>query len=84
MKIKSISLAWFITPHGFGHASRSLAVMEQCLAQEQIDYHFHIFTTVPQWFIEGSIGATHHTYHPLLCDIGLIHQSSLQEDVPAS
>ena len=42
---------------------------------------FEIFSQIPQAFFEdslqGQVG-----YHPLLTDIGLVQQSSLQEDLP--
>ncbi len=77
-----IHLAYFITPHGFGHAARATAVMLACL-QKRRDLWFEVYTTVPQWFFDDS-RLTNYTIHPLACDIGLVQINSLQEDLPAT
>jgi UDP-N-acetylglucosamine:LPS N-acetylglucosamine transferase len=79
---KRRQIAIFITPHGFGHAARACAVIE-ALKKQAPDLHPHIFTSVPQWFFEDSIG-TDFTYHHCQTDIGLIQRSSLQEDLSAT
>jgi UDP:flavonoid glycosyltransferase YjiC (YdhE family) len=71
-------LAFFISPHGFGHASRAAAVMN---ALANTDIHFEIFTLVPRWFFQDSVAASF-TYHSLLTDIGLAQETSLREDIP--
>lgn len=76
------TLAYFISPHGFGHAARSVAVME-ALQGEIPGIHFHLFTRVPRWFFEKSqIRAF--TYHELLTDVGFVQTTTLQEDLPAT
>lgn len=75
-----ISIAYFISPHGYGHAARASAVMEaiQCL---EPDCRFEIFTTVtPTFFAESLPGKF--GYHDLLTDIGLVQKNSLVEDLP--
>lgn len=73
------SIAWFVTPHGFGHAARSAAVM---LALEKLlPVHFHIFTQVPEWLFRESF-LENYTYHNCLCDVGLAQKTSLDEDLP--
>jgi hypothetical protein len=39
-------IAYFISPHGFGHASRAAAVME-ALYKIESSIRFEIFTTTP-------------------------------------
>ena len=73
-------IAYFISPHGFGHASRASAVMT-ALREMDPDVHFEIFTTVPKWFFEESVGEGF-SYHPLLTDIGLVQKTSLCADLP--
>jgi hypothetical protein len=74
-------VAWFITPHGFGHAARSAAVM---LALEKLTpVHFDIYTRVPEWFFRES-NLSHFTYHDCLTDIGLVQKTSLDEDLGAT
>jgi len=75
------SIAWFITPHGFGHAARATAVM---LALQKLgQFNFHIFTQSPAWFFHES-HLTDFTYHTCLTDIGLVQKTSLDEDLPGS
>lgn len=77
MTIKRI--AFFVTPHGFGHAARAAAVM---MALEEIDpaVQFDIFTTVPSWFFQDSLD-TEFNYHLLETDIGLVQKSAFQADL---
>ena len=73
-------IAYFVSPHGYGHAARASAVME---AIQRVDpaAHFEIFTQVPRWFFQDSLSG-HFGYHPLLTDIGLAQKTSLVEDLP--
>ncbi|MDM8556094.1 glycosyltransferase family protein [Desulfococcaceae bacterium HSG7] len=74
-----ISIAFFISPHGFGHASRASAVMD-ALWRKRPEVHFEIFTQVPLWFFENSLSAPF-SYHSCLTDIGMAQKSSLHEDL---
>jgi hypothetical protein len=73
-------IAAFITPHGYGHASRACAVL---LAIREIEpaVHFEIFTQTPLWFFNTTLG-TGFTYHDLLTDIGLVQDSVMDENLP--
>ncbi len=62
-------IAYFISPHGFGHAARAAAVME-VLSEIDTGVQFEIFTTVPSWFFQDSMSAPY-AYHHLVTDIGL-------------
>ena len=73
-------IAYFISPHGFGHAARAAAVMSALHAQEPT-LHFEIFTRVPRWFFQESLRARF-TYHPWLTDVGLTQESALAENIP--
>ncbi len=72
-------IAYFISPHGYGHAARASAVMT---ALRKIDpaIDFEIFTKVPRQFFEGSLGPRF-GYHTLLTDVGLAQKSSMVEDI---
>jgi len=74
----SHKIAWFISPHGFGHAARASAVMD---AVHKIDPSvlFEIFTLVPPWFFQDSVSGIS-GYHSLLTDIGFVQKSPLCED----
>ncbi len=74
------SIAYFISPHGYGHAARACAVMA-AMHKLNPSIRFEIFTTVPQWFFQQSIPETF-TYHSLLTDIGIVQETPLREDLP--
>lgn len=76
------AIAYFISPHGFGHAARAAAVMA-AIHQLSPTVHFEIFTQVPEWFFAESLTVPF-GYHPLLTDIGLVQQNSLIEDLPGT
>ncbi len=75
-------IAFFVTPHGFGHAGRAAAVMA---ALHEIDpsLRLEIFTKVPEWFFQESLAGPF-AYHSCLTDIGLVQQTALREDLPAT
>jgi hypothetical protein len=76
------NIAYFISPHGFGHATRAAAVMAaiQALSPEA---HFEIYTQAPEWLLRASLSGSF-SYHSLLSDIGLVQNSPLKEDLPAT
>ena len=73
-------LAWFISPHGFGHAARASAIIVACSSQCR-GLHYHLFTTVPQEFFSDSLPGVSFDYHRLECDVGMVQASPLVEDV---
>ncbi len=73
-----IEIACFITPHGFGHATRMSGILE-ALQNRIPDLHPHLFTTVPESLFAETL--THYSYHPLQCDIGLIQKNGLEADL---
>ena len=72
-------IAYFVSPHGFGHAARAAAVM-QTVAEIDETVQFDIFTTVPCWFFQDSL-STVFTYHALLTDIGLAQKTAFEFDL---
>jgi UDP-N-acetylglucosamine:LPS N-acetylglucosamine transferase len=75
-------IAFFVSPHGFGHAARAASVME-ALAEIESSLQFDIFTTVPEWFFANS-NSFPFQYHRLETDIGLVQKTPFQEDLPAT
>jgi len=73
------TIAYFISPHGFGHASRAAAVME---AMHDLDpsLKFEIFTKVPRWFFNQSLTGAFE-YHSFLTDTGLVQNTPLRGDL---
>lgn len=70
-----------ISAHGFGHATRAIAVMEAL--SQRLDVSFEIVTTVPSWLFSQSLAAPF-TVHRMVTDVGLMQQSALTEDLPAT
>ena len=76
---KTKRIAYFVSPHGFGHAARAAAVM-QAIAEFDTTVQCEIFTTVPRWFFKDSI--THNFgYHSLTTDIGLAQKNAFEFDI---
>jgi UDP-N-acetylglucosamine:LPS N-acetylglucosamine transferase len=75
-------IAFFISPHGFGHAGRTAAVMT-ALAEIESSLRFDVFTTVPDWFFANT-NSFGYQYHRLETDIGLVQKTPFQEDLPAT
>lgn len=74
--------AYFVTPHGFGHAARTAAIVE-ALTHRLPGCRVDLWTSVPRWFFEESLTVAHRL-HELDCDIGLVQRSAVAEDLPAS
>ena len=76
------TLAYFITPHGFGHAARACAVM--AAAQHRIpDLRWEIFTRTPEWFFAESLTGPY-TLHSTDTDVGLVQVDALRADLSAT
>jgi hypothetical protein len=79
-----LRIAVFVSPHGFGHAARSAALLE-ALARRRPESRFEIFTTVPRWFFEDALGGrVAFDWHGLATDVGLVQRTSVEEDLPAT
>jgi len=72
-------IAYFISPHGFGHAARASAVM-RAVHEREPTLHFDIFTTIPPWFFEDSLVGPF-TCHEVVTDVGLIQKTPLHADL---
>ncbi len=75
-------IAYFISPHGFGHAARAAAIMS-AVRDIDADIHFDIVTQVPAWFFEDSLRGGF-DYHEVCTDLGLVQHSALRADLDAS
>ncbi len=74
-----MEIACFVSPHGFGHATRTVAIIE-ALQRLSPNIHFHIFTTVPQSLFDQTINRF--SYHHIKTDVGLEQHSALQINIP--
>ena len=72
-------IACFVSPHGFGHASRTAALIDAVHRLEP-DVRFSIYTTVPEWFFSDSLNVPFQ-YHPVHTDIGLVQKNAFEEDI---
>lgn len=72
-------VAYFVSSHGFGHASRACGVME-AVWRRSPDVRFELFTTTPAWFFELSLPRAT-GYHATVTDLGLVQTSALEEDL---
>ncbi len=72
------AIAFFVSAHGFGHATRSAAVMAAIQARRP-EVRCEVFTAAPAWLfsetLSGSFG-----FHTLDTDIGLVQTTPLEED----
>lgn len=77
-------LAVFVSPHGFGHAARACAVLAALAAREP-RLAVTLYTAVPRWFFAESLPAgCEFAYRELVCDVGLVQRSAVEEDLPAT
>jgi hypothetical protein len=72
-------IGFFISPHGFGHASRACAVMN-AVGELDSGICFQVFTSVPDWFFKQSLTVP---YELTYCrsDIGLVQNGPLRVDL---
>jgi UDP:flavonoid glycosyltransferase YjiC (YdhE family) len=74
-------IACFISPHGFGHATRTIAILEALQAVKP-DLLFHLITTVPETLFQST--SLYYRYHPLTVDVGLLQKDSFSFDIPGT
>ena len=75
-----MNIAYFISSHGFGHATRATAIMAALRARDP-EIRFEIFTGTPEWLFLDA-GLTNYNYHPGAVDVGLVQRSPMEHDLP--
>ena len=78
-----MKIAYFISSHGFGHACRACAIMEELTRFLDTEIHFDIFTGTPEWLFRDA-GLSNFTYHPGAVDVGLVQLNPMEHDLPRS
>ncbi len=73
-----ISVAYYITGHGYGHAVRSSQVIRS-LKGVCPELEFHIRTTAPQWLFQALPSPFSYSSHPI--DVGILQRDSLQMNI---
>ena len=71
-------MAFFVSPHGLGHAARAAAIMAT-LREQRPGCGFSVFTRVPQAFFTGSVPGPI-TCHEVDTDVGVVQDSPLHAD----
>lgn len=79
MKVPPLVIAWFVSPHGFGHAARAGAIME-AISDLDASVRFEVFTTIPAWFFQETLGGSF-GYHDLETDIGFVQKTPFEADL---
>lgn len=82
MRRGSRTIAYYITPHGFGHAVRSLEVIRHLLENSRDD-RVIIVSDIPEFLIIENAGGQVPLRRRRL-DVGLVQQDSLRFDVNAT
>ncbi len=72
-------LAYYITPHGFGHAVRSLEVIRHLVTSDP-GLRVHIVSDLPDFLIRENVGVSVPMTRKRL-DVGLVQQDSLRFDL---
>jgi len=72
------NIAFFISEHGFGHASRASAIMNKLFKYPEIK--ISIFSKVPKWFFETSLTGGFQ-YFGMQTDVGLVQMDPFTEDL---
>jgi L-arabinokinase len=75
-------IAFYVTGHGFGHASRVIEVINALFACRP-GLEIHVRTTAARWLFDLTT-ARPVVYHHAECDTGVVQIDSLRPDVPAT
>ena len=79
-----LRVCFYITAHGFGHASRCQAVAEQLLARRP-DAEVELRTTAPGWFFDWLLDERCTLTRPAsTLDPGVVQSDSFHHDIPAT
>lgn len=73
-----MNIGYFISSHGFGHASRACAVMDTLGNMAYIK--FYIFTATPEWFFRNSLSVPFELIR-IQSDVGLVQATPFEEDI---
>lgn len=82
ISMKNRRLAYYITPHGFGHAVRSIEVIRHLLVLAPA-LEIVIVSTLPEFLVHQSLGDSVSIRRKQL-DIGLVQRDSIQFDLSAT
>jgi UDP:flavonoid glycosyltransferase YjiC (YdhE family) len=72
-------IAFFISPHGYGHAARSSAIMT-AIVKRVPSVIIDVFTLVPESFFRCSVSGTLN-YHRFESDVGVAQRTAMEADL---
>ncbi len=76
-----LNVACFATSHGFGHATRAVAVL-QAIARINPGLKVNVFSTLPEWFwTENLSPKIPYRAHRLETDVGLVQKTPFEHDL---
>jgi len=75
-------IAYYITPHGFGHAVRSLEII-RCLLRESSDVEITLVSDIPEFLVIQNIGRPL-PYRRRRLDFGLVQLDSIRFDLAST
>jgi hypothetical protein len=76
------SLVFYISGHGFGHASRDIEIIN-ALLERLPDLQVHVRTYAPRWLFDLTVRGRV-TYHQVDCDTGVVQRDTLNPDIEAT
>ncbi|MBF2099363.1 MAG: glycosyl transferase, partial [Gloeomargaritaceae cyanobacterium C42_A2020_066] len=68
-----------LTPHGFGHAARTLAILT-ILRQRWPEVRLILATTTPQWLLAANLPGEF-THRPVALDVGVVQTDGITQDL---
>ncbi|MDG1326655.1 MAG: hypothetical protein P8P49_12895 [Opitutales bacterium] len=74
-----MKIACFITSHGFGHATRSLALLSKLAKTSSLEISF--FSTMPNWFFDENLGSIPFQTTSIKTDVGLVQKTPFEHDL---
>lgn len=77
-----LRIACFISSHGFGHATRTFAVIQKLAELKKIS--ICIFSSLPDWFLKENLSGIQYTNHSVVTDVGLVQKNPFHHDLKLS
>ena len=71
------TIAWYITPHGYGHGARSTDLM-RTVVDRRPDISLVVCTTLPESFLSGRLAGLNYTRRPVALDVGMVQADSVR------
>ena len=76
---KCFKIGVFISGHGFGHGTRTCAILKEITSFIPCD--FDIFSNLPTWFFQQNLSSLNFTLHHIKTDIGLVQKTPFLHDL---